>query len=63
MSHRRRHRPLVLGSFSADARTAMRAAPEYFVWWYSAKSLLLVASLAFGAFNLGRMYAAKKEQP
>ena len=43
-----------LGTFHEDARTAMTANPDYFVWWYSAKSIALVAAVAWGAYLLGR---------
>jgi hypothetical protein len=39
-----------LGSFSTDARTAIQTAPDYFVWWYTVKSVglgVVAAALAF----------------
>lgn len=40
--------------FSEDAQTAMQASPDYFVWWYSAKSILLVIAAAALAYQLGK---------
>lgn len=35
-------------TFTENAKAAIAASPDYFVWWYSVKSILLVG--AFGAF-------------
>jgi hypothetical protein len=43
-----------LEGFSDDARAAMEASPDYFVWWYSAKSLLLVGVACALAYQLGK---------
>lgn len=43
-----------LGSFSSDAKVAMQAAPDYFVWWYTVKSVGLCVVAAGLAFMLGR---------
>lgn len=40
--------------FREDAKEAMAASPDYFVWWYSVKSLALVASIATVAYLIGR---------
>jgi len=40
--------------FREDAQAAMTASPNYFVWWYSVKSLALVASVAAVAYLIGR---------
>ena len=45
---------LQLGSFSSDAKTAMQAAPDYFVWWYTVKSVGLGVVAAGLAFMIGR---------
>lgn len=45
---------LDLSDFKADARLAITANPDYFVWWYSAKSILLVVAVAALAFQFGR---------
>ncbi len=46
-----------LGSFSSDARKAMEAAPDYFVWWYTVKSVGLGVVAAALAFMIGRATA------
>lgn len=43
-----------LGSFSADARQAIATSPDYFVWWYTAKSIGLGLAVAALGFMLGR---------
>ena len=43
-----------LHGFSDDARTAIQAAPDYFVWWYTAKSIGLCVAVAAFTFMLGR---------
>ncbi len=43
-----------LGLFAEDARKAITAAPDYFVWWYTAKSIGLCAVAAGLAFMIGR---------
>lgn len=43
-----------LSDFKADARIAITANPDYFVWWYSAKSILLVLAIAALAYQIGR---------
>lgn len=48
-----------LGSFSSDARTAMQAAPDYFVWWYTVKSVSLCVVAAGLAFMVGRATAKR----
>lgn len=37
-----------LAGFTEDGKAAIAASPDYFLWWYSVKSILLVG--AFGAF-------------
>jgi hypothetical protein len=48
------------GSFGDDARRAMEASPDYFVWWYTIKSVGLGAVAAGLAFMIGRASAQKK---
>jgi len=48
-----------LGNFTDDARVAMAASPDYFVWWYSAKSMLLVGAVAALAYQLGKAAGRK----
>lgn len=43
-----------LGDFSADARKAIQTAPDYFVWWYTVKSVGLGVAFAGLAFMIGR---------
>lgn len=43
-----------LDGFSDDAHRAMRAAPKYFQWWYTTKSLALVGVSCYLAFRIGR---------
>lgn len=47
-------RTLGLDGFADDARTAIQQAPEYFVWWYTAKSIGLAVVFAAFTFMLGR---------
>ncbi len=43
-----------LGSFASDARTAIVVAPDYFVKWYTIKSIGLGVVAAGLAFMIGR---------
>lgn len=43
-----------LVGFSDDARHAIQTAPDYFVWWYTAKSIGLAVTLAALTFMVGR---------
>ena len=43
-----------LNGFTDDAKAAMVASPDYFVWWYSAKSILLCGTIAVLAYQLGK---------
>ena len=40
-------------SWSMNAQLAMQASPQYFVWWYSVKSMLLVGAVAGLAYYAG----------
>lgn len=40
--------------FAEDARAAVVANPDYFVWWYTAKSIGLCVALAALAYQFGR---------
>ena len=42
-----------LHGFTEDAKAAMAASPDYFVWWYTAKSMALVAALGTIAYLVG----------
>ena len=46
-----------LGSFSSDARTTIQTAPDYFIWWYTVKSVGLGVVAAALAFMIGRATA------
>lgn len=48
-----------LAGFSDDARKAIQTAPDYFVWWYTAKSIGLAVVFAAFTFMLGR--ASRKD--
>lgn len=43
-----------LGGFSEDATKAIQETPGYFMAWYSAKSIALVAAVATVTYLLGR---------
>lgn len=48
-----------VAGFSTDAKTAMTQAPDYFVWWYTIKSIGLGVAVAALAFVLGRASVRK----
>lgn len=48
-----------LAGFSADARTAIVQAPDYFVWWYTAKSIGLGVAVGIIGFLIGRATARR----
>ena len=48
-----------LSDFQTDAKAALEASPDYFLWWYTAKSVGLVAVLALGAYFLGRAHGRR----
>jgi hypothetical protein len=43
-----------LSGFTSDARTAITANPDYFVWWYTAKSIGLGVAVGLIGFLIGR---------
>lgn len=47
------------GEFRADARTAITQAPDYFVWWYTAKSIGLGVAVGVIGFLIGRATARR----
>ena len=51
--------PSPLGDFSADARVAITQAPDYFVWWYTAKSIGLGVAVGLIGFLIGRATAKR----
>lgn len=40
--------------FEDDAKRAMAESPDYFLWWYTAKSVGLVVALVVAAYFLGK---------
>ena len=46
-------RPTLTG-FADDARKAITTNPDYFVWWYTVKSIGLCAAVAALTFMIGR---------
>ena len=48
-----------LGDFSSDARIAITQAPDYFVWWYTAKSIGLGVAVGLIGFLIGRATAKR----
>lgn len=47
-------RVAALGTFSSDAKDAIVANPDYFIWWYTTKSLALCAAVAAVAYYVGK---------
>lgn len=43
-----------LGSFQSDARQAIAQNPDYFVWWYTVKSVGLGVAVGVIGFLIGR---------
>lgn len=43
-----------------DARVAMQDNPDYFVWWYTAKSLGLVLAGVLAAYYAGKNVAYRE---
>lgn len=52
-----------LAGFTDEAREAMQAAPDYFVHWYTAKSILLVGVAVALAYTLGMSAGERKRRP
>jgi hypothetical protein len=46
--------PRDFAGWSDDAKQAMTDNPDYFVWWYTAKSLALVAVSVTTAYYMGK---------
>jgi len=57
LTRKRTARDWSLGSWSGEARKAMESAPDYFVWWYTVKSVGLGVAAAALAFMVGRASA------
>jgi ElaB/YqjD/DUF883 family membrane-anchored ribosome-binding protein len=47
------------GDFSSDARTAIQRAPDYFVRWYTLKSIGLGIAVGVIGFLIGRATAKR----
>ena len=47
-------------AWSRDARSAMRRSPNYFVWWYTLKSLGLVVAAGTAAYYIGKQAGAQQ---
>lgn len=43
-----------LAGFSDDAKKAITENPDYFVWWYTTKSIGLCVAVAYVAYLLGQ---------
>jgi len=50
------------GGWRNNAERAILANPGYFVWWYTAKSLALVAAVAWGAYLLGKSHGRRSRR-
>ena len=49
-----------LAGFSDDAKKAIVENPDYFVWWYTVKSVGLGVVAAYAAYLLGREHGRRK---
>lgn len=47
-------RTMGLDGFADDARKAIVTNPDYFVWWYTTKSIALCVAVAGLTFMMGR---------
>ncbi len=43
-----------LSGFTEDGKAAIAASPNYFLAWYSAKSIMLVGAIGFCCYLLGK---------
>ena len=57
VNKRRRLEGRTLNGFSTDAKEAIQRNPDYFVWWYTAKSVALCAAVAGIAYLVGKNQA------
>jgi len=53
------HAPLA--GFSDDAKKAITENPDYFVWWYTVKSVGLGVVAAYAAYLLGREHGRRRK--
>ncbi len=49
-----------LRGFQTDAQKAITSNPDYFVWWYTVKSVGLGLVAAYAAYLLGREHGRAK---
>jgi hypothetical protein len=49
-------------AWSADAKKAMQENPDYFVWWYTAKSIGLGVVAAVAAYYIGKDVARRERK-
>ena len=47
-------------SFTSNARQAMKRNPDYFVWWYTVKSVGLAVAVGFAAYYAGKTVGMKE---
>ena len=47
------------GDFESDARMAITRAPDYFMWWYTVKSIGLGVAVGVIGFLIGRATARR----
>lgn len=51
---------MILGDWSGDAKKAITENPDYFVWWYTFKSLALVGALAAAVYFYGQAQTCRR---
>ena len=51
-----------LEGWSDDARKAITENPDYFVWWYTKKSMAVVAFACAATYFAGRYYQLKRKR-
>lgn len=44
----------IVGGWGDHARLSIQASPDYFVWWYTVKSMLLVGAIGTAAYFAGK---------
>lgn len=49
--------------FREDGAKALEASPDYFLTWYTLKSVALVGAIAWGAYLLGTLDLQKTRRP
>lgn len=54
------HASRQVSGFSADAKKAITENPDYFVWWYTVKSVGLGVVAAYAAYLLGREHGRRR---